>query len=192
MTLVTLTVDADLAAARLAGKEETLRDAIEFTLDGLGRQLFERVQAKLSGEVLQARTGQLRGAVDLWSAQFIGAVCGVYVGIQDEDPAWLVGMVHEYGGKEYYDIYPHEAIYNAAGLSGQGRISPHSAEDSPALLEGRLPHTLRWGGPEGIVFAMHVWHPPAKERSYLRSSLAEMEAEAVGEIKGILAEVLAA
>jgi hypothetical protein len=39
---------------------------------------------------------------------------------------------------------------------------------------------------------MHVWHPPAKERSYLRSSLAEMEAEAVGEIKGILAEVLAA
>ena len=94
-------------------------------------------------------------------------------------------------GKSITNIYPHEAIYQAAGLTGEGRLSPHSAEDSPALAEGRLPHTLRWIGPNGPVFAMHVWHPPAKERSYLRSSLAEIEEQAVGELSDVLEEVLA-
>ena len=191
MTLVNINIQADAMIESLAGKEEKLSAAILERMDILGIRLLERVQGKLSGEVLERRTGALLGDVDIWAANFVGQVCGVSVGIPDEAPSWLVGMTHEYGGTRWYDIYPYEAIYQAAGLTGKGRISPHSAEDSIARAEGQLPHTLRWEGPDGVVFAMHVWHPPAKERSYLRSSLAEMEEEAVGELHGVLEEVMA-
>lgn len=190
MSVYSFTVKSEGLVEHLAGKEGRLSAAILERMDILGIQLLERVQGKLSGEVLQRQTGALLGDVQLWAANYVAQVCGVAVGIPDEAPSWLVGMVHEYGGKSFYDIYPLEAIYNAAGLTGHGRLSPHSAEDSPALAEGRLPHTLRWEGPEGVVFAMHVWHPPAKERSYLRSSLAEMEEDAVGELRNVLIEVM--
>jgi hypothetical protein len=43
-----------------------------------------------------------------------------------------------------------------------------------------------------MVFARHVWHPPAKEQSYLRSSLAEMQDEVRAALVETIAGVLAA
>ena len=82
--------------------------------------------------------------------------------------------------------------FGSAGLSGKGRLSPHSREDSPALAEGRLPHSLAWIANGATVFARHVWHPPAPKQSYLRSSLAEMQEEVRLTLDRTIAEVLAA
>ena len=49
---------------------------------------------------------------------------------------------------------------------------------------------LRFETAEGVVFARKVNHPPAKERSYLRSSLAEMEDEIYAQLDETVARVL--
>ena len=43
-------------------------------------------------------TGVLLASVEMQAAAFVDGVCGTSVGIPDEDPSWLIGMVHEYGG----------------------------------------------------------------------------------------------
>ena len=103
MTLWNLNVDPEALLENMAGKDAVLSAAILERMDVLGIQLLDRVQGKLSGEVLQRRTGALLGDVQLWAAQFVGQVCGTSVGIPDEAPSYLVGLVHEYGGKEYYE-----------------------------------------------------------------------------------------
>jgi hypothetical protein len=128
----------------------------------------------------------------LEAALFVGAVCQTSVGIDEGSPSFLIGKVHEYGGTQWYDIYPHEVLYEAAGLSGQGRISRHSREGFAPFEEGRLPHVLAWTGADGgTVFAKHVWHPPAEERSFLRSSLADMQSEINERLRNAVAGVLA-
>ena len=57
-------------------------------------------------------------------------------------------MVHEYGGKGFYEIVPvHKMILRFVGKGGD------------------------------VVFAPYVYHPPGSERSYLRSALHEMAPE---------------
>jgi hypothetical protein len=115
------------------------------------------------------------------------------VGIDnDGQPSYIVAYVREFGGEKWYDIYPHEAVFAAAGLSGEGRVSKHSKEGFAPFEEGRLPHSLAWSEGGTMVFARHVWHPPAKEQSYLRSSLAEMQDEVRAALVETIAGVLAA
>ena len=163
MSFINLNVEYEGAIAELRRKKRTLEEALLATIGDLGAQLLALVQGNLSGEVLQTQTGVLLASVEMQAAAFVDGVCGTSVGIPDEDPSWLVGMVHEYGGISWYDIYPVDA------------------------------KALAFLGPAGeTIFTRHVHHPPAVERSWLRSALADIEADAVEQIKTTIAEVLAA
>ena len=159
----------------------------------LGSQLLLRVQSKILPVVRTPIGQELFDSIQLQAAAFVDQVCSTSVGIDNEgQPSYIVAYVREFGGENWYDIYPHEVVFGQVGLSGAGRISQHSAENSIAVDEGRLPHALAWVEGGGMVFAKHVYHPPAVERSYLRSSLAEMQDEVQAQLTRTSAEVLAA
>lgn len=177
----------------LASRGSLLEAALLEAVGTLGTQLLARVQSKIL-PVVRTEIGQeFFNSIQLQAAAYVDQVCATSVGIDDEgQPSYIVAYVREFGGENWYDIYPHEVVFGAAGLSGKGRISQHSAENSIAVEEGRLPHALAWAEGGGMVFAKHVFHPPAIERSYLRSSLAEMQDEVRATLTRTIAEVLAA
>jgi hypothetical protein len=193
-TLALRLVVDDSEAEDLRLKGGALMAAIEGAVGSLGTQLYDLVMSKLSGGVLKRGTGQLAAAVELEAAAFVGQVCSTVVGIDDSSPSYVVGFVNEYGGSGWYDIYPLETqlgFISDAGI-GAGIKSPFSDRSLDAWKESRLPHTLAFvGSGGGMVFASHVWHPPAKERSYLRSSLAELEEQVYVQLQAAVDEVLA-
>jgi len=163
MSFVNLNVEYEGALANLRSKKRLLEEALLATVQDLGAQLLTLVQGNLSGAVLQSQTGVLLSAVEQQAAAFVESVCQTSVGIADDSPEWIIGMTHEYGGTGWYDIYP----INGKALAFMGQAGE-------------------------TVFARHVNHPPAAERSWLRSALADIEAIAVEEIKTTIAEVMAA
>lgn len=163
MSFVNLSIEYEGALANLRTKKRLLDEALLATIQDLGTQLLTMVQGNLSGEVLESRTGVLLSAVAQQAAEFVEAVCQTSVGIDDDDPSWIVGMTHEYGGNDWYDIYP----INGKALAFLGEAGE-------------------------TTFARHVHHPPAQERSWLRSALDDIEADAVDQIKTTIAGVLAA
>jgi hypothetical protein len=191
--MIQLTIHSQELVAELEARGELLQAAILETMGGLGERLQELAQSKIAPVVRTAIGQELFDSIMLQAAAYVDAVCMTSVGIDnDGQPSYIVAYVREFGGEKWYDIYPHEVDFGIAGLSGQGRISPHSAEGSIAAEEGRLPHSLAWSEGGTMVFARHVWHPPAKEQSYLRSSLAEMQDEVRAALVSTIAEVLAA
>ena len=180
-------------ADELAARGSLLEAALLEAVGSLGTQLLARVKSKIL-PVVRTEIGQeLLDSIQLQAAAFVDQVCMTSVGIDNEgQPSYIVAYVREFGGEKWYDIYPHEVVFGTAGLSGKGRLSQHSAENSIAIEEGRLPHALAWAEGGGMVFAKHVIHPPAVERSYLRSSLAEMQDEVRAQLTKTIAEVLAA
>jgi hypothetical protein len=162
LSFVNLNIEYEGALERLRSKKELLNEALLETIGDLTTQLYELVEANLSGGVLERQTGALAQAVEVQAAAFVGAVCQSSVFIDESSEQWIIGMTHEYGGLGYYIILPKEAS------------------------------VLAWEGPEGMIFAHKVNHPPAKQRSFLNSALAEMEGQIVDEIKTTIAAVMAA
>ena len=191
--MIRLTIHSQELVAELEARGEMLQAAILETMGGLGERLQELAQSKIAPVVRTSIGQELFDSIMLQAAAYVDGVCRTSVGIDDNgQPSYIVAYVREFGGEKWYDIYPHEVVFGAAGLSGLGRISPHSKEGSSALEEGRLPHSLAWSEGGTMVFARHVWHPPAKEQSYLRSSLAEMQDEVRAALVETIAGVLAA
>jgi hypothetical protein len=177
----------------LGERGSLLEAALLEAVGSLGSQLLALVRSKILPVVRTPIGQEFLDSIMLQAAAFVDQVCSTSVGIDNEgQPSYIVAYVREFGGENWYDIYPHEAVFGAVGLSGAGRLSQHSAENSIALEEGRLPHALAWAEGGGMVFAKHVYHPPAVERSYLRSSLAEMQDEVQAQLTRTIAEVLAA
>lgn len=162
MSLVNLNIEYEGALENLRAKRQLLNEALLATVGDLTNQLYARIEENLSGGVLERQTGKLASAVQIQAAEFVGTVCQSQVFIDEESPEWIIGMAHEYGGTGYYLIVPKEAT------------------------------VLAWEGPEGMIFGKKVNHPPAQERSFIRSALADMEAHIVDEIKTTIAGVLAA
>lgn len=162
MSFVNLNIEYEGALQDLRRKRELLNEALLATVGDLTGQLYARIEENLDGGVLARHTGELANAVEIQAAEFVGQVCQSQVFIDEESPEWIIGMTHEYGGTGYYLIVPKDAT------------------------------VLAWEGPQGMVFARRVNHPPAEERSFMRSALAEMESQIVEEIKATIAEVLAA
>lgn len=186
-------IDDSEVEGSLEGRREDLLAAVEGAIGELGQDLYDLVEAKLSGLVLQRGSGALADAVNLEAAHFVGDVCMTSVGIDDDDPMYVIGYVHEYGGSKWYDIYPLEAVlgfYSDAGI-GAGIKSPFSSPEMEPFKGSRLPHVLAFVMGGATVFAKHVWHPPAQERSYLRSSLDDMEQKAVAKLQAAIDGVLA-
>jgi hypothetical protein len=191
--MIQLTIHSQELVAELEARGELLQAAILETMGGLGERLQELAQSKIAPVVRTSIGQELFDSIMLQAAAYVDGVCKTSVGIDNNgQPSYIVAYVREFGGEKWYDIYPHEVDFGIAGLSGQGRISPHSAEGSIAAEEGRLPHSLAWSEGGTMVFARHVWHPPAKEQSYLRSSLAEMQDEVRAALVETIAGVLAA
>ena len=191
--MIHLTIHSQELVAELEARGELLQAAILETMGGLGERLQELAQSKIAPVVRTSIGQELFDSIMLQAAAYVDGVCKTSVGIDNNgQPSYIVAYVREFGGEKWYDIYPHEVDFGIAGLSGQGRISPHSAEGSIAAEEGRLPHSLAWSEGGTMVFARHVWHPPAKEQSYLRSSLAETQDEVRAALVETIAGVLAA
>lgn len=152
-----------LNAETLAEKGDLMQAAILETVGSLGAQLLERVQAKVSGQVLHVVSGQLLSDLTMQAAAYVDGICQTSVGIDEGQPSYIYAYVNEFGGSGWYPIVPVNANY----LAFMGR-------------DGKQ------------VFTKLVNHPPAKERSYLRSSLEEMQDQIYTEIKASVAEVFAA
>lgn len=140
-------------AREIADKRLSLMEMFETRIGLLGEQLYALVEEKLSGGVLQVRTGALLSAVMLNAVLVTGMTFETSVEIPEGSDQRLIGMVHEFGGQGYYEILP----VNKQAL---------------AFIVGG-----------STIFARRVNHPPALERSYLRSSLVEIEADVYAELQ---------
>ena len=160
--MATLAFHLEMPNPSLAERKDLLMAAIEEKVGILGQQLYDLVAAKLSGGVLNIGTGALLSSVMLAAVGVTGMAVGTFVEIPEDSPQYLIGKVHEYGGAGYYPIEP----VNAQALR--------------FIVGGTL------------VFAKHVNHPPAIERSFLRSSLDEMTETVYAELQSTIGEVLGA
>ena len=146
MLNITLAGD-DALQARLDAFPAALADGLAVKAQALSEALADKVRnEKLSGEVLNARSGALRGSI------------GAEVASDGEAVSASVGS---YGDVKY------AAIQEYGGKTGAHEILPDKAKALAFLAGGAM------------RFAVRVEHPGSviPERSYLRSSLAEMSAE---------------
>lgn len=156
------TINDKAVAEALAAKGELLDAALLEAVGSLGTQLLARVQSKIAPVVRTAIGQEFLDSIQMQAAAVVDHVCSTSVGIDDEgQPSYIVAYVREFGGEKWYDIYP----VNAKAL-----------------------HFIVGEGAE--VFTRHVRHPPAIERSYLRSSLAEIMETGRQQIAETIAGVL--
>jgi phage gpG-like protein len=136
----------DDASAALASLPDRLRDALSAKANVLAAALQAKIQQKLSGEVLQQKSGALARSI---TATIGDASSDIAVTIASS-PDIKYAAIHEYGGT----IPPHEIV-------------PDKARALAFLIGGKQTFAARVNLP---AIAM-------PERSYMRSSLAEMADE---------------
>jgi phage gpG-like protein len=136
----------DDAAAALAAMPERMQAALLAKANALAAELEAKVQQKLAGGVLNARTGALARSIVTMIDE---SSAGVSVSIATSGDV-KYAAIHEFGGI----IPPHEIV-------------PDKAKALAFAIDGKQ------------VFAARVNLPAVTmpERSYLRSSLAEMTDE---------------
>jgi len=137
-------VGGEQMVAKITSLRAAIREELEATVSKLGDDVLARVKAKLSGPVLKAPTGNLRGSINKLmenTGDSIKASIGTSTAVIP------YARIHEYGGV----ITPKNGPY------------------------------LRFKTPDG------KWHQVKSvtipERSYLRSSLAEVEPIVATQIK---------
>ena len=184
MIRITFKRQSDRAVAEaIRSKAPQLRQALTEEMDKLMLDLVARVQQKLSGEVLEHRTGILSGSITKQPTvqsgnRIIGTVTGA-------GPPAQYGIVQEMGGRRAFEILPvHKRALaffpsGAAGAGPEGRSLFHQA--------GRLRGSLKRGkGAEfsalGGVVVKRVIHPPLPPRPFMSTSLNEMRGEIVSRI----------
>jgi phage gpG-like protein len=133
----------DTASAALAALPERIAAALAAKAGTLAVALQAKIQQKLSGEVLQMKSGALAGSIGVTIDEL---PTGVAVRIATS-PNVKYAAIHEYGGT----IPPHQIV-------------PDKAKALAFLVGGKQ------------IFAARVNLPAIAmpERSYMRSSLAEM------------------
>jgi phage gpG-like protein len=137
------------ASSALADMPARLRDALAETTNALAAELQAKIQQKLPGGVLNAKTGALARSI-IATIEETDAGIGVTVASSGDVK---YAAIHEFGGV----IPPHEIV-------------PDKAKALAFLVGGKL------------AFAARVNLPAVAmpERSYMRSSLAEMADEIAG------------
>ena len=147
MLSVQLVGDRELVA-KLQAMPARVHDALLKKVMTLALQLEAKVKQKLSGEVLNVRSGALRRSI--------------FETIQD-DPTTVVGKVASSGDVKY------AGIHEFGGTIPAHEIVPNKAMALAFVIGGKQ------------VFATRVEIPDVQmpQRSYLRSSLTEMEPQIV-------------
>lgn len=145
---ITVEVDDSRLRVRLAYIPDRLMTALKRETTVLRLQMEALVKNKLSGQVLNVRTGALRRSIFSDQTQGSTSVTGRVA--QSADVPY--GRIHEYGGKtSAHDIIPTRGKVLAFAMGGK------------------------------MQFATIVHHPGSQmpERSFMRTSLAEMQQEIV-------------
>jgi phage gpG-like protein len=136
MSMIEVKVEASRVEADFGTLPDRLRRLVHKRVSDLTTQLADRVRRKLSGEVLQVRSGDLRASFDQDvqdnGDQIVGKV------FQSKDVPYA--RIHEYGG--------------TINIPSRASVDPR----------------------KGATRAYTIHMP---ERSYLRSSLAEMRSEII-------------
>ena len=193
--ILTFTINSDEIAGALAARADALPAALTEAMGLAGESLYEAIMYNMTGGIIQSRTGLLASSVQLSPVTSDGQEVSVSCEIPDDGSfEHLVGMVLEFGGTHAYEIVPlMDRFAEFLGPSREfGKESMHSAEDSIALAEGRLPRSLAWiGEGGGTVFAQRVNRPPSKEFRYMRTSLEQVRETVRFQIADAIAGVLA-
>ena len=153
--MFTVKVDSQQVIASLDSLPSRVARSLLVRVNVLAIQLATRVRQKLSGEVLQVRSGDLRASIFEQVSQTSTSVTGTVGSSGDVKYA----AIHEYGGIiPAHDIVPNKATALA----------------------------FIWQGKQRFFRRVHIPDVQMPERSYLRSSLAEM----TGDIKSGLQEAV--
>lgn len=147
-------------AESLEGKGDLLQAAITEKINILAATLLVSIQGKLSGEVLQQRTGTLLRSVEMQAAEWVGAACQTAVGIDDGAPSFKYAIAFEMGGLGYYEIVPKNTL------------------------------ALAFEGPEGMIFAKKINHPPAAQHAFIAPSVEELRPQFMASLQETLDIVL--
>jgi phage gpG-like protein len=150
----------DQRAARWAGFSERIRQGLERVMQQIGNDLEARVLDTLCGSVLQRRSGRL-AAAQLTIVTSGGGAVAVSVGF---DPQLVpYGAIQEFGGT----------------------TRAH-------LIEAKRGVALAFTAGDRLALAKRVQHPGSvlPERSFLRSSLAELAGEGSDEVATSVREAL--
>ena len=189
------TTDSRLAAW-LERKRPQVVGALADRLDSLMLELQKRVQQKLSGQVLEHRSGKLLGSVekqplDRSDTRISGRVTAA------GGPAFY-GRIQEKGGTRTYDILPKykKALAFFPGGSVGGGIASSNVPLTPGkgtvrglyfrsgskrgeLKPGRLGTFSQLGG----VVVKKVVHPPLPARPFMRPSLLELQDRIITQLR---------
>ena len=171
--------------AWLHGKGQTIVAAIASRLTLLMLKLEQHiVRDKLSGQVLQRRTGKLGGSIHAMPTEAQGTtLIGQVVGASG--PAWY-GRVHEYGGKAAYDIFPIRGKALAFFPQGYSQVSGGRqilrGMKQTTNLQRRSKAIIDFGAAGGVV-VKSVHHPPLPMRAFMRPASAEMREQIVQELQ---------
>jgi phage gpG-like protein len=149
----------DTASAALAALPERIAAALAAKGNALAAALQAKIQQKLSGDVLQMKSGALAGSIAVTIDELS---TGVAVRIAPS-PDMKYAAIHEYGGT----IPPHQIV-------------PDKARALAFLA----------GGKQAFAARVNLPAVAMPERSYMRSSLAEVADEIRGEFAAAVVEAI--
>jgi hypothetical protein len=147
-----------------------LADKLTFLMAKLEQKI---VTTKLQGQVLRHITGTLGGSVHSTSTQAEGAILSAGVEAAG-GPAWY-GKLHEHGGTFTIPEHPAKEIARSSTGKfrkvGKAELSKYHSENSKYGLESVM---------HRMVPAHSITFP---ERSFMRSTLAEMRTDIIAELR---------
>jgi hypothetical protein len=180
-------------------KRAAVVPAMSKTLDELMLELQRSIERKLSGEVLQHRSGKAQASVIKQPTVDSGnTISGRVTG--GGGPAFYL-RIQELGGTRTYDIYPRFkkalAFFPGGSLGAGGGIVPlrkdilrglyvRSGSKRGDLKANQLGNFSSFGG----VVVKHVVHPPLKPRPTFRPSLMEMQSRIREKLQKSMQEAL--
>jgi len=154
---------------RLTGFPEKVRGNVHQSIGRLVLQLQKKVVSeKLSGQVLNVRTGRLRRSVDNTIVETPGAISGVVSTNVEYAP------IHEYGFEGTVSVKAHLRQIKNASLVNAGKVA-----------KGQVVNNRAGTGVASVRAHTRQINMPA--RSFLRSSLKEMTGEIREELNAAIA-----
>lgn len=176
-TNLTFGNSASALSSKIRGARATLIDALSKRVMWWMLRMQQVIQQKLSGEVLQPRTGKLRGSINVQPVVVDGnTITGTVEGAGG--PAFY-GRFHEWGGNGPYEIVPvnkQALAFFADGSSGSARgIMRGLAQGGAAAAE-------KFAAAGGVV-VRSVQHPAIIQRAFMGPSQRELWPEMIADLQ---------
>jgi len=182
MILVSFNGTDQRVKQRITDKPAKIQNAVRAALDLSMLDLQRRIQQKLSGEVLQNRGGTLLNSIRKDAT--VASAGKIEGGVQGgAGLAQAYASVHEFGGKESYEIKPVNKKALAFAPTGSAfEQQAGSSQRAFRFQQGKRRGSLRpklYGAfhAMGGVVVKSVIHPPLMKRSFMNSSLEEKAAQ---------------